>query len=320
MSRSSVAAGPVNTHGRLRVREMELLLAIDEKRSISAAATHLGFTQPAASRALKDIEQALRVHLFERDRHRGMVPTPAGELVLERARMLLDDYRALAMAVESYRAGTGGHLRLGVIPLLPAPLIEALVAALASDAHRMTVTLSEGPTTQLIEALQLQKLDVAIARCSTAQLPADLSQEIRFRQEACLLAQAKNPLVRKPRLRFADLAESTWLLPPSDTPSRAAINAMFAAAKLAPPMATIEASSPQLIHRTISANARMLALVPSDVGRDLERQGGVRSIALPVTLDLPPVGLICAKRHRDTPMLRNLRSMLRELLRERRAA
>ena len=76
---------------KLRLRDFELLLAIHEHKSITSAALQLGFTQPAASRALKDMEQLLRVHLFERDRTKGMNLTAAGELVLTRARALLAD-------------------------------------------------------------------------------------------------------------------------------------------------------------------------------------------------------------------------------------
>ena len=53
-----------------------------------------------------------------------------------------------------------------------------------------------------------------------------------FRQEACLLAHAQNPLVRKERIRLADLEGFVWLLPPQGTPSRMAINEAFAAAGL----------------------------------------------------------------------------------------
>jgi DNA-binding transcriptional LysR family regulator len=57
---------------------MALVLAIHEHRSITAAAAELGFSQPAASRALRDIEQLLRVHIFDRDRAKGMSATGAG--------------------------------------------------------------------------------------------------------------------------------------------------------------------------------------------------------------------------------------------------
>jgi len=303
---------------RLRLRDMELVVAIHQHKSITTAAAELGFTQPAASRALRDIEQLLRVHLFDRDRTRGMSLTPTGELVLTRARALLADCRSLGFELDAYRAGTGGRLRLGIIPFVSAPLIERLLAELIGA--RVSVTVTEGPTTRLVEELRLERLDVVIGRCSNAPLPPGLVQETLLRQEGCLVVHAHNPLVKMERIKLGDLDGFTWLLPPADTPTRAAINEVFAKARAAPPVATVEASSIKLIHLTLKADPRMLSIVPSDAGHDIERLGGVRRLPFPVPLHIPPIGLISAARHRDTPIVRKLRSTLRELVRKRREA
>jgi len=312
-------AGQARVLTKLRLRDMELLLAIHEQKSITSAALQLGLTQPAASRALRDMEQLLRVHLFERDRRKGMSLTVPGELVATRARALLADYRSMTMELDAYRAGTGGQLRLGVIAFAPGLLIGNLITELIGERHLMSVSLSEGSTTQLLEELRMQRLDAVIGRCSTAPIPAGFTQERLFRQEACLVAHAQSPLVRKERMRLADLEGSMWLLPPQGTPSRMAINEAFAAARLAPPVATVEAGSTKIIHLTISANSRMLGIVPSDVGDDVQRLGGVRRLPFPVALSMPPVSLVWATRHRDTPVIRNVRSSIRDLLRKRRA-
>ena len=300
---------------RLRPRDMELVLEIHAHKSITAAAAKLGLTQPAASRALRDIEQLLRVHLFDRDRAKGMSLTGAGELVLARARAMLADYRSLAAELDAYRAGTGGRLRLGIIPFLSGPLIESLITELTGERQRMSVSVTEAPTTTLLEELRLQRLDAVIGRCSTAPLPPGLVQETLIRQEGCLLVHEQNPLVRSKRIKLADLGAFAWLLPPNGTPTRAAINAVFAKAKLPPPVATVEASSTKIIHLTLRANPRMLSVVPSDAGHDIEALGGVRRLPFPVPLDMPPVGLLSAARHRDTPVVRNLRITLREIVR-----
>lgn len=304
---------------KLRLRDMELLLAIHEQKSITAAALQLGLTQPAASRALKDMEQLLRVHLFERDRAKGMSLTAPGALVLTRARALLADYKSMTMELDAYKAGTGGHLRLGVIAFAPGQLIGNLITELIGARFMMSVSLTEGSTTQLLEELRMQRLDAVIGRCSTDPIPAGFTQERLFRQEACLLAHVQNPLVRKDRIRLADLEGFAWLLPPHGTPSRIAINDAFAAARLAPPVATVEAGSTKIIHLTISANSRMLGVVPSDIGFDVQELGGVRRLPFPVALSMPPISLVWATRHRDTPVIRNVRSNIRQLLRKYRA-
>jgi len=266
------------------------------------------------------MEQLLRVHLFDRDRAKGMSLTGAGELVLPRARALLADYRSLTLELEAYRAGTGGRVRLGIIPFVSGPLIESLIAELTGERQRMSLTVTEAPTTTLLEELRLQHLDAVIGRCSTAPLPPGLAQEILIRQEGCLLVHPENPLIRSERIKLADLSAFAWLLPPDGTPTRTAINAVFAKASLAPPVATVEASSTKIIHLTLRVNPRMLSIVPSDAGHDIQRLGGVRLLPFPVPLDMPPVGLISAARHRETPIVRNLRSTLREIVRKRREA
>lgn len=316
--RNGAAAGTAGALMKLRLRDMELLLSIHEHRSITLAAPKLGFTQPAASRALSEMEQLLRVHLFERDRVKGMRPTEAGQLVLARARALLADCKSMTMELDAYRAGTGGHLRLGVIQFVPGPLIGNLIAELTGEKHRMSVTLTEASTTQLIEDLRLEKLDAVIGRCSTEPIPAGLTQEKLFQQEACLVAHVQNALIKKKRLRLADLEGFTWLLPPQGTPSRIAINEAFTAAGVAHPVATIESGSSRIIHVAISGNKRMLGIVPSDIGHDIQSLGGVRRLPFPAALSMPPVGLVWATRHRDTPVIRNVRSNLRELVQKRR--
>lgn len=48
--------------------------------------------------------------------------------------------------------------------------------------------------------------------------------------------------------------------------------------------------------------------------------GGVRRLPFPVPLDMPPVGLIFATRHRETPVVHNLHNALLEIARKRRDA
>jgi DNA-binding transcriptional LysR family regulator len=302
----------------LRMRDIELVVAIHAHRSVTAAAAELGLTQPAASRALRDIEQTLRVHVFDRDRAKGMSLTAAGDLVLTRARALLADCRSLGEELEAYRAGTGGHLRLGVIPYISAPLIERLIVELG--AQRVAVTVSEGSTTRLVEELRMERLDAVIGRCTSAPLPSGLTQEVLMQQTGCLVVHEKNPLVKSPGVKLASLIGFEWLLPPQGTPTRTAIDDVFAKAKLPPPAATVEASSIKVVHLAVKANPRMVSIVPSDAGDDIQRLGGVRRLPFPVPLQLPPIGLLCAARHRDTPLVRNLRNRLRELVRRRTAS
>ncbi|MGE8444476.1 MAG: helix-turn-helix domain-containing protein, partial [Comamonas testosteroni] len=67
---------------RLRMRQVALILAIDERQTLRAAAAELGLTQPAATKMLQELEDALGQPLFERVGRR-LQRNAAGERVLE---------------------------------------------------------------------------------------------------------------------------------------------------------------------------------------------------------------------------------------------
>src|SRR6187549_3327253 len=68
---------------RLKLRQLEILLAVADTGSMAKAATRLAITQPAISRALADAEQTLGVPLFDRSTH-GVEPTQYGRALLQR--------------------------------------------------------------------------------------------------------------------------------------------------------------------------------------------------------------------------------------------
>jgi DNA-binding transcriptional LysR family regulator len=75
---------------RLKLRQLEILLAVADTRSMAKAATRLAITQPAISRALADAEHTLGVPLFDRGTH-GVEPTPYGRALLKRGIAAFDE-------------------------------------------------------------------------------------------------------------------------------------------------------------------------------------------------------------------------------------
>src|SRR5882724_3421997 len=73
---------------RLKMRQVRLLVALDEHRNMHRAAASLSVTQPAATRLLGDLEKLLGLRLFERSA-RGVTPNAYGESMVRHARMIL---------------------------------------------------------------------------------------------------------------------------------------------------------------------------------------------------------------------------------------
>src|SRR5512145_540202 len=78
----------------LELRHLKIVCAVAEAGSVTKAAAVLGLAQPAVTAQLRRIERLLGGELFERTRL-GVSPTPLGELILARARVLLPAARDL---------------------------------------------------------------------------------------------------------------------------------------------------------------------------------------------------------------------------------
>src|SRR5215470_6386172 len=111
MAISTLAPHPIS------LRQLQYVVAVADSLSFRKAAEACHVSQPSLSAQLAQLEDALGVRLFERDRRRVLV-TAVGKELVERTRSLLleaDDLVAAARLASDPLAGT---LRIGVIPTI----------------------------------------------------------------------------------------------------------------------------------------------------------------------------------------------------------
>lgn len=155
----------------LELRHLRTVRAIADTGSLTKAAAALGLAQPALSAQLRRIEKALGGPLFDRD-HTGARPTLLGELVLERARVVLPAVSELqAEAVRFANAwGTMERFRLGGTH---GPLLGGLVDRLAAAHPAAPVsTYTSWSVGEIASQLVDGRLDFAlIGACGRARRP-----------------------------------------------------------------------------------------------------------------------------------------------------
>ena len=98
----------------MTIIQLEYLLAVANCGSFSLAAEHCFVTQPSLSMQVKALEEELGVVLLDRSK-KPVIPTEAGEVVLDRARETLRAYNNIRESVAELKGETSGKLRLGVI-------------------------------------------------------------------------------------------------------------------------------------------------------------------------------------------------------------
>jgi LysR family hydrogen peroxide-inducible transcriptional activator len=143
------------------LRQLQYAAAVAELLSFRKAAECCHVSQPSLSAQLAQLEEALGVRLFERDRRRVLV-TEAGREIVERARRILrdtGDLEALARRAADPLAGT---LRIGVIPTISPYLLPRATRALHAAYPGLTVHWLEDKTDTLVQKLDVGELDAAL--------------------------------------------------------------------------------------------------------------------------------------------------------------
>src|SRR6185436_10753422 len=120
------------------LRQLQYAVAVADARSFRRAAEQCGVSQPSLSAQLAQLEGALGVRLFERDRRRVLL-TPAGEDLIERARRVLVDADDLVDAARRLGDPLAGTLAIGVIPTVSPYLLPTAAPAIRRAHPRLTV-------------------------------------------------------------------------------------------------------------------------------------------------------------------------------------
>src|SRR5437899_2391798 len=144
----------------LTVRQLQYVVAVAETRSFRRAAESCFVSQPSLSAQIADLEGALNVKLFERDR-RGVLLTAAGAELVERARRVLVDLEDLLEAARHHVDPLAGTLRVGVIPTIGPYLLPEIDPALRKAYLRLRLLWTEEKTEVLVQRIEHGELDAA---------------------------------------------------------------------------------------------------------------------------------------------------------------
>jgi DNA-binding transcriptional LysR family regulator len=283
---------------RLRLRDLDILMAVIETGSMGKAAKRLNVSQPAVSKAIVELEDALGVQLFDRGR-RGVVPTPYGLALRKRGVAVFDDLRQGIEDIEFLSDPTKGDIRVGTTEPIMAAILSPVIDTLSRKHPRMVFHIVAGDTATLYKDVAERNIDLAVCRM-IGNLPDELSAETLFDDSVAVMTTADNPLTRRRHLTLADLMNEPWVLFPYESFFGGVIADIFRANGLEPPRLTVSTLS---IHaqNELLATGRFLTVLPSFMLRVRDQR--LRLKALPIALpNAPmPIGLITVRNRTLTP-------------------
>jgi DNA-binding transcriptional LysR family regulator len=281
---------PWYTRARLKTRQLMLLLALDDEGNINRAAQVLSLTQPAASKLLKDLEDALGVSLFER-LPRGMRPTVYGATMIRHARMALGSLSQAHDEIQALRGGRVGQVSVGAITSPGLALLPPAVALLKRDQPSLQVSLQIETSDVLMERLAQGKLDMLVARLFERHDKTALRYEALSEEPVCAVTRPGHPLLGKSKLSLHDMADACWIVPPAGSVLRHRFELMFQEQGLDAPSNLVETTALLFITRMLQ-QSDMVAVIATDVARYYAQHGLMAQLPIQLACTMDDFGLI----------------------------
>lgn len=279
-------------HSRL----LRHFLAVLDHRGISAAAEAVHISQPALTKSIRQLEATLGVPLFER-RPSGMVPTPFGEILARRVRLMALEYEHAIAEIQSITGGSGGTIRVGAAPVWLLRLLPPVIAKFHARRPQVKIALHTGVIDTLVPALLGGELDVI---CATLDFPShdEIVKEHLIDIQHMLVVRDTHPLANREEVPAADLLAYPWIRLANDYVGSSRVNSFFAANELAPPRVAVETTSIASILSLLQAGNYIVNL--PTVMETYIKVFGLRRVAIRGTLWQAPAGI--AYRRTKTPI------------------
>lgn len=295
---------------RLKARQMALLVHLDEHRSVMKAAEACGMTQPAASKLLREFEDAFDVKLFERHA-RGVVPTWFGEILVRRARAVLSEISLAQEEISALKGGLAGQASIGTV-LSPATNLVPMAVELAKRRRPgLQISIAMDYSKPLVKRLLQGDLDMVIGRILDVGGADELQFEQLANEQHGLVAAADHPLAGKRNLTLRDLMDQGWILPEPGSLLRDRMTSVFVEQGLRPPGNVVETTSLPVITGLLRRTS-MVAALPIDVVQPY-CQAGVLTVLIPnLNVQLGAFGLVTHRQRKLSPGAQVLVAALRE--------
>lgn len=295
----------------LKLKHLQLLVALDQFRHLGRASESLSLTQPAVSKTLSEVERLFELPLFVRST-RGTEPTPYGATVVRFARSVLADLERTREELQAVASGAAGRVRVGAMVVATPVLLVRAVAAMKARSAQTTVGVEEGDLTRLLPRLREGELDLLVGRLEPGYAAPDLETEAFYDEPMCVVVAPGHALAGRARVRWPELATQPWVMPPPWASSRIKLHQLFYKHRLQPPVDVIETAS-FLVTLTGLREHGAVGFWARSVAEHFAAQGLAHILPVAVPMDLPPVGLITLRNRLRAPAAEQFIGCLREV-------
>ncbi len=198
-------------------KHLATLHVIRERGGLTAAANILGTSQPALSRLVSDLEIRLGAPLFDRTARPWRMTTLGESLASQGSAVRVALHRA-SDAVDQFKGGTEGLIKLGGTPYLSEAVLPPLIASFQLTRPDVRIDQSHAYTAQLLRRLRRREIDLVVAPVDTMDITQGLHSRRLLAAKNIVTCRQQHPLTQLKKVRKHDLLDYRWIAPPADSP------------------------------------------------------------------------------------------------------
>ncbi len=224
-------------------RQLEYVIAIEQEKTLLAAAERLFLSPSALSQHIAKLEDELQTPLFKRTKQ-GWIPTTAGHIYIDMAKSVLQSKKIAYLQIGDITDNKTGYFTVGVTPGRGTQMFSAIFPAFRAAFPNVRINLFEGTVQENNERIAAGKVDIGFL---TSGFPhPSIITRTQVEEEIVLVVPKNNPLSRLAddapegdfaTVQLAEFAQDEFLLAGEGTTLRALENQMFREAGFSPRIA-----------------------------------------------------------------------------------
>lgn len=278
----------------LNLRQVRAFVLVAKLRSFTRAAELLHVSQPALTVQVRNLEEALRCRLLDRN-SRAVEVTRIGRELLPMLQRMLYDSDAIVMDAHAQSAGRLGTVRVASLPSFAASLLPEVIFACRQSNPALGFVVRDAVASRVMQLVQSEEVDLGITGGDV--IDADLETLTELEDRLCLVYPEGHPVGRRRVVRLADLVDLPLILTDPATSVRTLVDAAFLRVGRLPLMAC-ETTYMMTAVAMVRAGLGM-TILPSNA-RELRAERGLKSRPIDDPAFVRRVSLV-KKRNRTLP-------------------
>lgn len=290
------------------IDKLEFLIALAQERHFGRAAEVVNVKQPTLSAGIKQLEETLGLLLVKRgSRFQGF--TPEGDRVLEWARRIVGESRAMQQDMAALKHGLVGHLRIAAIPTALA-MTATLTTPFRARHPNVRFSILSRTSVEILRMLENLEIDAGLTYLDNEPL-GHVTAIPLYREHYRLLTSSDSAFGDRESVTWAEVSEIPLCLLTPDMQNRRIIDRMLQqAGTTASPM--LESNSMIVLYAHVRTG-RWASVMPAVLAETLGLTDKVRSIPIADPDDGHSIGLVLPVREPMTPLAAALSNEAKQL-------